>query len=96
MTRTEIYAGADPPHCDTEIYETGVVLLDCRASLRSWQFEQIVVQVREELGVRIDWHMIAGHKILKGIGDPETLDQAAQRVDELAQAAVALGGKAEW
>jgi hypothetical protein len=61
--------------CDPEVYANGEVVF-LIAGLPSTAVEALIVRVREETSVRVDWHFVGGRAFIRVLGD----DEAKERV----------------
>ena len=56
---------SDLPHCDSWLFENGDVVGIYDAKNGSQAFESIIVQLRNQEMVNVDWHYAAGRAVVK-------------------------------
>ena len=77
--------GPTPTECDAELYRDGVTA--CMVETKgACAFEALIVKIRQETGLPVDWHYAAGRAIV--LTTPENL----ARIGELVRAACNAAG----
>lgn len=71
--------GPDPKPCDGEIYRRGTVV-GIFETYGANHFEDLIRQVREQCGQRVDWHYAGGRAIVKALGDVDAARAAVDRI----------------
>ncbi len=61
--------------CSPEVYEKGECVWLIAGGFPSTAVEAIVVRVREETGVKVDWHYFAGRAAVRVVGDDDDKEQ---------------------